>query len=1175
MSSNLLSRSGIERGFAQAASSENKAAWIGASCAAFALACGLSALAGSALDNDLLRRVFLEGPPMVPDTALGLSIGGAGLLAAVLSRAWPWLRTLALLCGALLIGLGLLQFADDAYSLIAPLTAERLRLLPEPMELPAAPQSAIGFVLVGLALLLGLWGGSRQALYGELLGLAIWAGSGLGIVGNAYGEFGMLLLHGFAAMPPGATLGFTAIGLGLPFAIAARSGLLSLMVSKTGGGTLLRAILPEALVVFFVGGWFQLFALNRGWIEQRFATILFASFGFAVIFLLMWRTARRINRIEGDMKDLAEQYEAILRTAPDAVIVCDAQGQILLTNRKVKALFGYGTQAAQQARIDTLLPGLRWRHLIEPDQEGTRELEPAAGSQPLRGVRREGGEFIANVSLGVRGHGRHAVLIAVVRDQTAKYQREEELQRINRALRLLTATSHAAREIRDERALLARVCEAIVDMGNYIGAWIGEAGPPPDKRVLPLTGAGPQALREGLKSVDSRWDDSPRGRGAAGMAIRSGERCIIRDAWADPQFAPWHDFSRQVGFRSVGGFPLRVNGQIEGVLLLYAPKDSFSDAECALLDELAHDLGFAIGALRNNASRDEAEAALRRSESSLTRAQHIARLGSWEWDLRNGGVSWSDQIHLLFGDEFFQAAPSREAMLQYAHPDDRASLHDTLERLGAGETSASSCKFRAKLEDGAIAHLALQAELEFDDEGPRRVVGTLQDISERVRFEEELAKLARYDALTGLPNRHLLNDRLEQAMTHAKRSGRMIAVAFVDLDRFKIVNDTLGHDAGDALLKEVARRLQSCLREGDTVARQGGDEFVVVLSDLARAEDATLVAQKMLDTLAPAVRLSGQDVMPGASMGIALFPRDGENLQTLMMNADKAMYSAKHAGRGQYRFYDAELNRNAEDWLEMTGSLHHAIERQEFQLYFQPKLAVGGAVTSVEALLRWQSSEHGWVSPARFIPLLEETGKIVEVGEWVIREACRQVRHWREHSGLSMRVAVNLSQRQFLQPDLVDRIGAILCEEAMPPNALELEITESTIAHNVDRAVATLHAIKQLGVRLAVDDFGTGYSSLAVLKRFPVDCLKIDRSFVQDLPEDNDSATIARAIVALAHSMGLSVVAEGVETQDQREFLIECGCDELQGFLFAKPMPAEQLLEYVGAPRHAALAAVA
>jgi diguanylate cyclase (GGDEF)-like protein/PAS domain S-box-containing protein len=1165
----------LERSAQASGPRAGKSRWLAASGAAIAALIGLAALAGAVLNHDGLLRVFLNGPPLVPDTALGLSLGALGLTLAMLTREDPRLRPVVLGLGTLILGLGLLQFADGLYAKLAPFSTERLRLLPEPMELPAAPQGALGFVLVGLALILGVWGTAAAGLAAEILGLVIWAGSGLGIVGHTYGEFGLLLLRGFGAMPPGATLGFAALGFGLPFAIAARNGLLSILVSRSGGGTLLRAILPEALVVFFVGGWVQLFALNQGWIEQRFATVLFASFGFGVIFLLMWRTARRINRIEGDMKDLAEQYEAILRTAPDAVIVCDAQGTILLTNRKVKALFGYGTQATRQMKIGTLLPALRWQHLIEPDQEGTRELEPASGVQPLKGVKRDGGEFIANVSLGVRGQGKNAVLIAVIRDQTAKYQREEEMQRINRALRLLTATSHAAREIRDEQALLARVCEVIVDLGNYIGAWIGLAGPPPEKRVIPLTGAGPQSLREGLKSVDSRWDESPRGRGAAGTAIRSGQRCVIRDTWNDPAFSVWQSFSRSVGFRSVGGFPLRVNGNIESVLLLYAPKDSFSEAECELLDELAKDLGFAIGALRTNASRDEAEAALRRSEASLTRAQHIAHLGSWEWDLRTGGMNWSDQVHILFGDEFFQSETTREAMLGFAHQEEREALRNTLERLGAGETSAAGCKFRAQLAEGGTGHLALQAELEFDDEGPRRVVGTLQDISERVRFEEELAKLARYDALTGLPNRHLLNDRLEQAMTHAKRSGRMIAVAFADLDRFKIVNDTLGHDAGDALLKEVARRLQSCLREGDTVARQGGDEFVVVLSDLARAEDATLVAQKMLDVLAPPVRLSGQDVMPGASMGIALFPQDGETLQTLMMNADKAMYSAKHAGRGQYRFYDADLNRNAEDWLEMTGSLHHAIERNEFQLYYQPKLAVGGSVTSVEALLRWQSPEHGWVSPARFIPLLEETGKIVEVGEWVIREACRQIRHWREHAGLTMRVAVNLSQRQFLQPDLVARVRTILDEEAVPPHALELEITESTIAHNVDRAVATLHAIKQLGVRLAVDDFGTGYSSLAVLKRFPVDCLKIDRSFVQDLPDDNDSATIARAIVALAHSMGLAVVAEGVETQEQREFLIDCGCDELQGFLFAKPMPAAQLLEFVGARTRGALAAVA
>lgn len=1175
MARNDLASATTERALATLGLGVGRSGWVAAACAAMVSAIGLAALAGAVLDHDDLRRAYMEGPPIVPDTALGLTLGSLSLLLGVAARTNRVARRFVLACGGLLFALGVLQLADGIYATLAPYTAERLRLIPEPMELRAAPQSAGGFLLFGMALLLGFAGRLRLALAGELLGLAICAGAGLGAVGYAYGESELLLLRGFAAMPPAAMLGLVLLGLGLPLAIAARNGLLSILVSRSGGGTLLRAILPEALLVFFVGGWLQLFALNRGWIEQRFATVLFASFGFGVIFLLMWRTARRINRIESAMKDLAEQYEAILRTAPDAVIVCDAEGRILLTNRKVKALFGYGATAARDLRINTLLPGLHWRHLVEPDQEGTRELEPAGGNQPLKGVRRDGSEFIANVSLGVRGMGTAAVVIAVVRDQTAKYQREEELQRINRALRLLTAATHAAREIRDERALLARVCEAIVDLGNYIGAWVGLAGPPPEKQVIPLVGAGPRALREGLNAVNAHWDESASAQGAAGTAIRTGKRHIIRDTLTDPTFAPWQEFTREVGFRSVGGFPLRVNGRVEGVLLLYAPKDSFSEAECALLDELAQDLGFAIGALRNDASRDEAEAALRRSETSLTRAQHIARLGSWEWDLRSGGMIWSDQIHILLGDEFFQAQPAQHTLLESAHPDDRETLRTTLARLGAGEASAGSCKFRGCLEDGDLVHLALQAELEFDDEGPRRVVGTLQDISERVRFEEELAKLARYDALTGLPNRHLLNDRLEQAMTHAKRSGRMIALAFVDLDRFKIVNDTLGHDAGDALLKEVARRLQSCLREGDTVARQGGDEFVVVLSDLARAEDATLVAQKMLDTLAPSVRLSGQDVMPGASMGIALFPQDGESLQTLMMNADKAMYSAKHAGRGQYRFYDADLNRNAEDWLEMTGSLHHAIERGEFQLYFQPKLTVGGNITSAEALLRWQSAEHGWVSPARFIPLLEETGKIVEVGEWVIREACRQVRQWREDAGISLRVAVNISQRQFVQPDLVERVGAILAEEAMPPNALELEITESTIAQNVDRAVATLNAIKRLGVRLAVDDFGTGYSSLAVLKRFPVDCLKIDRSFVQDLPEDNDSTTIARAIIALAHSMGLSVVAEGVETQEQREFLIECGCDELQGFLFAKPMPATQLLEYLGCSRRPALVAVA
>ncbi|MFZ5510007.1 MAG: EAL domain-containing protein [Pseudomonadota bacterium] len=1017
---------------------------IALACATAAAAIGGTTLLGRALHHDGLLRLFLNGPPLLPDTALGLLVAAASLAGLAGGAQREQRPRWAALAALLVLALGLMQAADGALGLLSPYSSERLRLIPEPMELPAPPQSAMGLTLAGLALLLGGLRARAARAVAEWLGILLFAGALLGTAGHFYGAFGLSLLHGFGAIPLGAVLGFLVLGLGIPFAVGARAGLAALITSRSGGGTLLRTIAPQALALFLLAGWLQLVAFSRGWVDYRYGAALFAGVGFVVLFFLMWHVALRINRLEA------------------------------------------------------------------------------------------------------------------------------EKRRVNRALRLISHITQAARRFHDEEAFIVHACQTIVDAG-YIAAWIGRAGPPPERRVLPVSGAGPDNLREMLHTIKVTWDDSPFGRGAGGTCIRTGAACVIRDTLNDPGFAPWRSWAQDVGFRSVGAFPLRVDGRVEGALLIYAAIDSFGDAECELLEDLAEDMGYAIGALRAAVSRNEAEAALRRSEASLARAQNIAHVGSWEWDVAANHMQWSEQTYQLFGCEFQELEASLENFMGFAHAEDRHTLEHTLAQVQRGEVSAARCQFRAVWDDGTVRHLDLQAEVEFADTGPCRVVGVLQDISERVRFEEELARLARYDALTGLPNRHLLQDRLEQAMTHARRGNRMLAVAFVDLDRFKIVNDSLGHDAGDQLLKEVARRLVSCLRPGDTVARQGGDEFVVVLTDLAKAEDAAFVAQKMLDTLAPPVPLNGQEVLPSASIGIALFPRDGATLQELMMNADKAMYSAKHAGRSQYRFYDVEMNRAAGDWLEITGSLHRALERNEFRLYYQPKLAIKGGTTGVEALLRWVSQEHGVVAPAKFIPVLEETGRIVEVGEWVIREACRQARRWREQLGVELRVAVNLSLRQFQQADLVERVTRILTEEGMPPGSLELEITESTVAQNVERAIAIMHAFKRLGLWLTIDDFGTGYSSLAALKRFPVDCLKIDRSFVQDLPDDTDSATIARAIVALAHSMGLAVVAEGVETAAQYRFLIDCGCDEIQGYLFARPMPAEELAQMLAAPQPARL----
>jgi diguanylate cyclase (GGDEF)-like protein/PAS domain S-box-containing protein len=436
----------------------------------------------------------------------------------------------------------------------------------------------------------------------------------------------------------------------------------------------------------------------------------------------------------------------------------------------------------------------------------------------------------------------------------------------------------------------------------------------------------------------------------------------------------------------------------------------------------------------------------------------------------------------------------------------------------------------------------------------------------RLDSEARLAYLAQFDPLTGLPNRTLLADRFSLMIVQARRRGAALGVLFIDLDDFKLVNDTQGHAAGDELLKETARRLQSAVRDGDTVARISGDEFTVILSDLARPDDAALVAQKIIDRLSSPVEINGQEVVVTASIGIATFPADGDDAETLLGAADAAMYRAKQAGRNAFQFFTADINQRTRARAQLGRELRRALERREFTLAYQPKIDLtSGQPCGAEALLRWEHPERGRVEPVEFIPVLEETGLIVPVGEWVLRRACEDLKHWQSLGAPAMPVAVNLSARQFRQHDLEERIRAIVSAAGVKPSLIELEITESQLMHDPDHAIRVLHALGQAGVRIAIDDFGTGYSSLAYLTRFPLASLKIDRSFVADVLDDEADATIVRTIVDMAHTLGFTVIAEGVERDSQAAFLRALGCEQAQGFLFARPMSAAEFSSLVAA----------
>jgi len=476
-----------------------------------------------------------------------------------------------------------------------------------------------------------------------------------------------------------------------------------------------------------------------------------------------------------------------------------------------------------------------------------------------------------------------------------------------------------------------------------------------------------------------------------------------------------------------------------------------------------------------------------------------------------------------------------------------------LEKAVAGR-DITSFEYQMALPQGVANY-----ESRFIRASEEQVLCIVRDISESKRTQQQLHFLAHYDTLTGLPNRLLFNESLQQAQTYANRTSDTIAVMFIDLDRFKNINDTLGHGVGDKLLQQVGSRVSLCIRESDTVARMGGDEFAVVLVNVREERDAAVVAEKIIDALRLPFMVDDHEVFVGASIGITFYRPGQDDRDVLLEKADVAMYHAKERGRNNYQFYSSEMDEVAYERLVMENHLRHALDRNEFILYYQPQIAVeGGRVTAVETLLRWQHPERGLVAPGEFISLLEESGLIVPVGKWVLKTSCQQGRAWYD-AGTPVRVAVNLSVRQFKHPGLVADVAEILAESGLPPELLELELTESMFMDSATGDVNKLTQLKALGVSLAIDDFGSGASSLAYLKDFPVDTLKICQSFVLNLPHNNDDSAIASAVLGLAQAMNFTSVAEGVENAQQADFLRERRCDYFQGFLFSKPLPVEEL----------------
>jgi diguanylate cyclase (GGDEF)-like protein/PAS domain S-box-containing protein len=484
-------------------------------------------------------------------------------------------------------------------------------------------------------------------------------------------------------------------------------------------------------------------------------------------------------------------------------------------------------------------------------------------------------------------------------------------------------------------------------------------------------------------------------------------------------------------------------------------------------------------------------------------------------------------------------------------------------------------EYQALDDDGTARWFCINGEPVFDDSGAfAGYRGTGSDITARKLTEQRVHHVAQHDVLTGLPNRSLLQDRLGQAITYSNRSGHPVWVMLIDLDRFKFVNDSMGHKAGDVLLMTVAARLRGSLRDSDTVARLSGDEFVVILSEHADQKLAPEIVQRVMDSVAQPVMLGNKEFSVTCSIGVAVYPSEGTPADSLIEHADIAMYRAKKLGRNNFQFYSPAMNEESLERVRIEGALRNAVERKQFVLHYQPQVSlVSGRVVGMEALVRWNHPELGMVPPGRFVGVAEETGLIVEIGAWVMRAACAQNKAWQDAGLGKLRVAVNLSARQFGAAGLIDGIESVLHDTGLDPSCLEIELTESLFMSDVTPAVDLLHRMKALGIKLSIDDFGTGYSSLSYLSRFPIDVLKIDRSFVAQLTCDSSDAAIVTSIIALAHNLKLAVIAEGVETGEQLEYLRRHGCDQMQGYYFSRPLPADEFEQLLRQDRTLALAA--
>nr|WP_236651233.1 EAL domain-containing protein [Aquabacterium fontiphilum] len=902
--------------------------------------------------------------------------------------------------------------------------------------------------------------------------------------------------------------------------------------------------------------------------QNRLDKLNMALVGGTTLLLLwlMWRAHRQRDAAVNALRNREAQLRAFAEVLPDLAFRMDGEGRYLDIYGNNLPLLGVPPESWIGRRLHDLFPA-------EITQRFMGTLTQALTSKHTQS---------STFSLEIRGELRHFdsrcapigdenQVVWMVWDITARRQTERRLRRKTRMYDFLSHVNQAIVRSDALEALLPRVCQVAVDHGQFRKAWVALFEPQPlghgqaTLRLSCVAQAGdPQP---GLHTLSFDLLNTPAEEAVLDRCLREGRTYRTADLGTEPLRPTWCDEAIASGTPGCVVVPLQQDQTLIGHLILLGRRVDDTDAdELGLFEDLSNDLSFALTTLHREELRSHAEQRIRLHAAALESSRDGMMVLSRDRKL----VSINPAFTTLTGYAEGEVIGRTPEFLVPDHPEDTI---ETMRRdVIAQGTWQGELWFQRKSGELFMTKLSVSA-VRSQHGRPTHFVGVFTDITQLKQTEERLARMAHYDTLTELPNRLMIHQRLAHAVNLAQRHHTLVGVVFIDLDNFKTVNDGLGHAAGDSLLRQVAHRLRQRVRQEDTLGRLGGDEFILVLEHLRHPQQAAHVASAILDTLGQPFTLDGgQEVYVRASIGIAMFPEDGRDAAELVRNADAAMYESKRRGRNSFSFYTSAFTSDANSRLQLETRLRRAVELGEFVLHYQPMVRVSDhRVVAVEALVRLKAPEGSdaptsSISPNEFIPVMEDTGMIVALGDWVLSEACRQGRAWLD-AGLDFgRIAVNVSPSEIRRGGVIERLSRILAETGLPASHLELEITESGLMESGPAAEAFLQTVHALGVYLTIDDFGTGYSSLAYLKRFPVHQLKIDRSFIQDLPGHDSDNQLVSTMIAMAHGLRLHVVAEGVEMPDQEAFLAAHGCDVAQGYLYGRPMPADQVAPLLKGP---------